>query len=135
MTAAKCFACDRALGKDPRLADTRDDQIVYVGRDCLRKIAAAGEDGYQPPTGGPRLYLLSAEDARAEQVERMARTRAARFGKAAIAEMTVEELALRASVATSLKDAARWLRKIAARGLTLSKAQREILARYHARKG
>jgi len=134
VSAGRCFACDRPLGRDPRRADTRDGQRVYVGRDCLRKIVAAGEEGYQPPAGGPLLYLLSAEDARAEQVERMARSRAARFGKSAIAEMTVTELELRASMATTLTAKARWLRKIAARGLALSPAQAEILAREHARK-
>lgn len=131
MSVDKCFACDRPLGRDPRRADTRDGQRVYVGRDCHRKIAAAGEDGYQPPTGGPRLWPLSEFDARAERVERMAATRAARVGKAAAAEMTVTELELRASTATTLTGKARWLRKIAARGLTLNKAQQEILAREH----
>lgn len=54
----KCFACDRKLGKSPMLVDTHDDQFVYVGRDCGRLITAAGESGYQPPKGGPRLYPL-----------------------------------------------------------------------------
>ena len=134
MTTAKCFACDRPLGKDPRRADTRDDQIVYVGRDCLRRIAAAGEDGYQPPTGGPRLWLLSAEDARAERVERMAQARAARVGKAATAELSRFELEAKATLAIGLTAKARWFRKISARGLTLSKAQAEIVAREHARR-
>jgi hypothetical protein len=51
----KCFACDRKLNR-PRVADTRDGQTVFVGADCYRKIEAAGEVGYQPPKGGPRLY-------------------------------------------------------------------------------
>jgi hypothetical protein len=134
MTAAKCFACDRPLGKDTRRATTRDGQRVYVGADCHRKIRAAGDDGYQPPGGGPRLYPLSPEDTRAEQVERMARTRAARFGKAGVVGMSPEELAMRATLATTLAAKARWLRKISARGLTLTPKQREIVAREHARK-
>jgi hypothetical protein len=56
--ADKCYACDRTLGKKPRLVDTRDAQAVYVGRECYKMIEAAGERGYQPPRGGPRLYLL-----------------------------------------------------------------------------
>lgn len=55
----KCFACDRKLGKSPQLVDTRDDQTVYVGSECFKLIAAAGKQGYQPPKGGPRLWLLS----------------------------------------------------------------------------
>lgn len=57
----RCFACDRSLisvnGTEPHKADTRDGQIVYVGGDCIRKIRAAGEVGYQPPMGGPRLWV------------------------------------------------------------------------------
>jgi len=54
----KCYACGRNLGKTPKLVDTRDSQLVYVGRECFKLIKAAGESGYQPPTGGPRLYLV-----------------------------------------------------------------------------
>lgn len=52
----KCFACGRKLGKSPKLADTRDDQKVFVGSECFKMIQKAGESGYQPPGGGPRLY-------------------------------------------------------------------------------
>jgi len=55
----KCFACDRKLGRNPCLADTRDAQIVYVGSECFKLIKAAGEAGYQPPKGGPRLYRIA----------------------------------------------------------------------------
>ncbi len=51
-----CFACGKKLGKKPRLVDTRDDQLVYVGSECFRLIKKAGQLGYQPPSGGPRLY-------------------------------------------------------------------------------
>ena len=57
----KCFACDRRLGRTPALVDTRDGQTVYVGTECYKLIKAAGDTGYQPPTGGPRLYLLPSE--------------------------------------------------------------------------
>lgn len=55
---AKCFACGRKLGASPRWADTRDDQRVLVGRECAKPIEHAGEHGWQPPKGGPRLYPL-----------------------------------------------------------------------------
>lgn len=58
----KCFACDRAIKrKQPLEADTRDGQTVFVGAECHRLIVAAGDAGYQPPKGGPRLYPLAGE--------------------------------------------------------------------------
>ena len=54
----RCFACGRKLGKNPALADTRDDQFVFVGAECFRLIKAAGATGFQPSRGGPRLYLM-----------------------------------------------------------------------------
>jgi len=55
----KCFACDKKLVvREWRIVDTRDGQTVYVGPDCLVKIKKAGESGYQPPKGGPRLYPI-----------------------------------------------------------------------------
>ncbi len=59
-TNIKCFACDRVITTKPHVADTRDSQIVYVGSECFKHIAAAGEEGYQPPRGGPRLYIAKA---------------------------------------------------------------------------
>ena len=52
----RCYACDRKLGARPRVADTRDDQIVVVGPECWRHIRQAGAAGWQPARGGPRLY-------------------------------------------------------------------------------
>lgn len=54
----RCFACDRMLGHNPHLVDTRDAQTVFVGSECFKLIKAAGNKGWQPPKGGPRLYLL-----------------------------------------------------------------------------
>lgn len=56
---SKCFACDRAFvdGERVYVADTRDDQIVQVGSTCLKKIKKSGDEGWQPPKGGPRLYM------------------------------------------------------------------------------
>jgi hypothetical protein len=58
----KCFACGRKLGSNPYPVDTRDDQWVYVGSECYKLIMRAGLEGYQPPLGGPRLYVLTRED-------------------------------------------------------------------------
>ena len=58
-TSERCFACGRRLGHAHSYrADTRDEQIVFVGSECHKLIEAAGEAGYQPPKGGPRLYPL-----------------------------------------------------------------------------
>lgn len=54
----KCFACDRPLGESPARVDTRDGQTVFVGHECYVLVANAGEAGYQPPKGGPRLYHI-----------------------------------------------------------------------------
>jgi len=54
----RCFACDKPLGKAPQIVGCKDDQTVHVGSDCYSKIKSAGPDGFQPPKGGPRLYLL-----------------------------------------------------------------------------
>ena len=56
----RCYACDKPLGRNPATADTRDDQWVFVGRECYKQIIAAGTRGYQPPKGGPKLYPLTA---------------------------------------------------------------------------
>lgn len=54
----RCFACDKKLGRTPHRADTRDAQTVLVGSECYKLIVEAGEAGYQPPKGGPRLWVL-----------------------------------------------------------------------------
>ena len=54
----RCFACDRVLGKNPTRVDTRDAQTVFVGSECAKHILAAGDAGWQPPKGGPRLFPL-----------------------------------------------------------------------------
>ena len=53
-----CFACGRRLGRNPGVVTCPDAQDVYVGRECFKLVAAGGVDGYQPPRGGPRLFLL-----------------------------------------------------------------------------
>lgn len=65
----------------------------------------------------------------AASAENLKKARAARLGSAAVAAMSATELALRASLEPSNRGKARWLRRIAGRGLTLTPAQREILAR------
>lgn len=57
-TGMQCYACGKRLGKRAALVDTRDAQLVYVGRECFKLVKAAGDTGYQPSRGGPRLYLI-----------------------------------------------------------------------------
>ena len=53
-----CFACGRVLLMGGKQVDTRDGQSPMVGGDCYAKVESAGEAGYQPPQGGPRLWLI-----------------------------------------------------------------------------
>jgi hypothetical protein len=55
----RCFACGKPLRGRRFLIDTRDSQTAIVGPDCFAHIRLAGDDGYQPPQGGPRLYEIS----------------------------------------------------------------------------
>jgi hypothetical protein len=61
MNKRLCFACGRKLGKNPFLADTRDDQIVHVGSECIKVIRAAGNDGLTVSGFGGKLYALTSE--------------------------------------------------------------------------
>ena len=60
MEILKCFAC----GKKTRENDihgeavTGDGQKVYVGPICFLSILKSKGAGYQPPKGGPKLYLI-----------------------------------------------------------------------------
>ena len=54
----KCFACDKKLENNPPIIKTIDGQYVFVGRGCWHKIKKTGEIGYQPPLGGPRLWIV-----------------------------------------------------------------------------
>lgn len=58
MTRLRCFACDKPLGRNPKLVTCADEQDVYVGSGCGTLIERAGAEGWQPPKGGPRLYDL-----------------------------------------------------------------------------
>lgn len=44
-----CFACGKVIRRKAYVADTHDDQLVYVGSDCWKHIKAAGDKGYQNP--------------------------------------------------------------------------------------
>ncbi len=63
----RCFACGRRLGAAAVVVDTRDSQSVAVGRECYKLVVAAGDVGYQPPKGGPRLWLLREPDSTSGQ--------------------------------------------------------------------
>jgi len=54
----KCYACDKPIGNIATEVDTRNSQKIYVGSDCFKKIKQAGDKGWQPPKGGPKLYLI-----------------------------------------------------------------------------
>lgn len=53
---AKCFACERPLkGWAIEAQVCGELTIVHVGPDCFKRIVSAGDSGYQPPLGGPKL--------------------------------------------------------------------------------
>lgn len=61
-SAERCYACNRLMrlvsDNDSRMTVvTEDGQMQYVGPDCFAKIIAADTRGYQPPLGGPRLFV------------------------------------------------------------------------------
>jgi hypothetical protein len=58
----KCFLCGKPLKGNAHIADTRDDQKVWVGPDCSKKIAASGNVGLLTKAGirGVRLYAIEA---------------------------------------------------------------------------
>lgn len=58
MSLGTCFACDKRLGGNPYMVDTRDGQTVFVGAECYKTIKSSGEAGYLPPKGGPRLWTI-----------------------------------------------------------------------------
>jgi hypothetical protein len=35
-----------------------DEQTVFVGPDCFKRVESGGSKGYQPPLGGPRLFII-----------------------------------------------------------------------------
>lgn len=60
----RCFACDHKINNpnnskhSPCSAYTSDGQRVYVGAECIKHIQYwNARGGYQPPKGGPRLFL------------------------------------------------------------------------------
>lgn len=53
-----CFACDRPMSSK-YLVTCRDEQTVFVGSECFKKIRAADIHGWQPPKGGPRLFTVA----------------------------------------------------------------------------
>lgn len=57
----RCFLCGRKLGKHPTLADTRDDQLVFIGSECAKLVNSAGDKGYDGPNyklGYVKVYPL-----------------------------------------------------------------------------
>jgi hypothetical protein len=61
----KCFACGKIFrsNKTKHLVNVaHEDQDVFVGPECYKRISAAGKTGWQPikkgKAFGPRLYLM-----------------------------------------------------------------------------
>lgn len=57
----RCYACGKRF-RDPnnrQAAFLPDDghASVLVGPECFRKIVKAAHQGYQPQSGGPRLFV------------------------------------------------------------------------------
>jgi hypothetical protein len=58
MDNGRCYACDKHLGRSrPNEVYTSDGQMQWVGSICYTVIKKAGLSGYQPPKGGPRLFI------------------------------------------------------------------------------
>lgn len=72
----KCFACDRMLEGERYFRGEwhavalfvayvqvdGESTTVPVGRECYRKVVAMdASGGYQPPLGGPRLFLIGSK--------------------------------------------------------------------------
>jgi hypothetical protein len=57
----RCYACGKPF-RDPNnrqdvfLPDD-DHRTVLVGPECFRHVVRAAAVGYQPPRGGPRLFI------------------------------------------------------------------------------
>lgn len=63
------------------LVTCADDQTAFVGPECFKKIRAAGDDGYQPPLGGPRLYLIEVKSNRAALLDESSKRYESEWGK------------------------------------------------------
>lgn len=60
----RCFACNARLSRPEFvfLTDHMSDGKHYevnVGPECFHHVETAGAEGYQPPKGGPRLFLTA----------------------------------------------------------------------------
>jgi hypothetical protein len=58
MNTIRCAACDK-LTLTTEEVQEEDGTPVWVGRECARWVRQNGEYGYQPPSGGPKLYPLA----------------------------------------------------------------------------
>jgi hypothetical protein len=59
MAKFRCFLCNKVLGKNPRRADTHEDQWVFVGSECYTQIREAGAAGLEACPNGVRLWELT----------------------------------------------------------------------------
>lgn len=58
MLKLKCFACNRLIKQRRFLVRCADEQTVFIGPECFKRVKASS-NGYQPSLGGPRLFLIS----------------------------------------------------------------------------
>ena len=67
-----CFFCGKKLHSKAKhwRAYTADGQRVSVGLECFSKAVGAGEEGYQPPQGGPKIYAERPNAALKRHAER-----------------------------------------------------------------
>lgn len=67
--------CERTLRRLREHAEAMHITLEQALEDCFKKIIAAGDEGYQPPLGGPRLYYIEPENPFAGTVRWTKRSR------------------------------------------------------------
>ena len=61
MADMECYCCRRKIKAGAwRIADTQDGQIVFVGEDCYKRIAATGNEGLSLDPSIPNMVRLYA---------------------------------------------------------------------------
>lgn len=54
-----CFVCGKKLGRNPPRVKCEDDQLPFVGSECIKRVVEAGTKGFLT-SRGPKVYSLSA---------------------------------------------------------------------------
>jgi hypothetical protein len=66
VTKEPCFACDCPMNSK-YLVRCIDEQTVFIGSECFKRVRTAGADGWQPSKGGPRLFTIQDAPALSSQ--------------------------------------------------------------------